>query len=302
MAEIVKIYQEQAPPSRFIGIRYGEDHRLGNSFAHLWQAWFEHRRFEPLERLVGDSWRAAFPEAGSQIGLMRSNYGQAFEYWIGLFLPPGTIPPPGYDSLDAPGMDLSVLLVKGQEPAIYHQVDLALEELKKAGRPAVTDKRGYQWVMERYQHPRFTQVDAQGDRVLDLVVMSGLDPAMDPHARAHDAPDVVPSLEGQRYCARCHQAFSARVCPDCGHAGAQLRADDPIYIGELPGRLRNALQIGFGATEIPFNALSNLGSGFTLSAGDLFESYRIYVPYERAEEARAAFQRVLDINETGSSL
>ncbi len=57
MAEIVKIYQEQAPPSRFIGIRYGEDHRLGNSFAHLWQAWFEHRRFEPLERLVDDSWR-----------------------------------------------------------------------------------------------------------------------------------------------------------------------------------------------------------------------------------------------------
>ena len=297
MADIIKVYKEEAPPSRFIGIRYGEDRRIGRSYAHLWNNWFEQRRFEELERLMDEGWAQIFPEAGSYIGLMRSSYGQAFEYWIGMFLPPGTVAPAGFDSLDAPGMTLQVCWVQGKEPEIFAQVDPALALLRGQGTPPIEDRRGYLWVMERYQCPRFTQPDEAGVRILDLAVMTGMEPGMDPKARAQDGPVVEADLEGRQFCSHCFRAFEGKVCPDCGRKGAQLRLDDPIYIGELPGRLRNALQIGFGATEIPFNALSNLGSGYTLAAGDLFESYRIYVPYERAEEAKAAFQRVLDINE-----
>ena len=105
------------------------------------------------------------------------------------------------------------------------------------------------------------------------------------------------SNEGLYYCANCRKENQEVKCPHCGAKGAPLQMDDPIYIGELPGRLRNALQIAFSATEIPFNAMANLGSGFTLAAGDLFESYRIYVPFERAQEAKAAFKMVFEINE-----
>ena len=112
-----------------------------------------------------------------------------------------------------------------------------------------------------------------------------------------EALPEAPDLSGKSYCATCRQAFEGTRCPDCGKAGSALQADDPIYLGDLPGRYRNALQIAFGAGEIPFNALSNLGSGFTLAAGELFETYRIYVPYERLDEARAAFDSVFTINE-----
>ncbi|NLX82268.1 MAG: hypothetical protein GXZ04_00395 [Clostridiales bacterium] len=102
---------------------------------------------------------------------------------------------------------------------------------------------------------------------------------------------------GKYYCATCRSAMDEEFCPECHKKGTPLDAQDPVYIGDLPGRLRNALQIAFSATEIPFNAYSTLGTGFTLSAGDIFESYKIYVPYTRSKEAKEAFLRVFEINE-----
>lgn len=101
-------------------------------------------------------------------------------------------------------------------------------------------------------------------------------------------------MDKLKHCARDFLAFVEEQCPTCGAAGLPLQEDDPIYVGELPGPLRNAMQIAFSASEIPFTALPNQGVGFTMSAGDIFESYRIYVPYERSQEALEALNTVLE--------
>lgn len=292
MAEIIKVYSEQAPKSRFVGIRYTEKDRAGGSFAHIWGSWFEHKRFEVLEGLAGEAWVKQYPEAMSYVGLMRMKEEQEFEYWVGMFLSPDTRVPAGYDHLDLPAMNLGVCWVKGQEPDIYHQDEAVFARLKEAGYETLPDEDGYTLLMERYQCPRFTQKDEDGLVTLDVVAKIAYAQGEEPSTDTETA-----STEGKFYCANCRKANDTEKCDECGDKGAPLQMDDPIYIGELPGRLRNAFQIAFSATEIPFNALANLGSGFTLSAGDLFESYRIYVPYERAQEAREAFDKVFEINE-----
>lgn len=283
MADIIKAYREYAPASRFIGRRYGDHDRVHFSFAHLWMEWFDSQRFKALDPLAKGEWAETFPEAGSYIGLMRMKEGSPFEYWIGLFTPPDTPAPAGFESLDLPETPQGVCWVKGKEPDIYGQEEACIQRLEQEGITPALDREGFLVVQERYQCPRFTKAE-EDTRVLDIVVM----------AEAEAAEELDPA--GKFYCAQCRSASDEKICPECGESGTPLQGDDPIYLGELPGRLRNALQIAFGATEIPFNALATLGSGFTLAAGDIFETYKIYVPYTRSEEARAAFERVFEIN------
>jgi hypothetical protein len=280
MPEILSTRRESAPESRFIGIKYGEGDREGGGFAAKWSEWFQKDRFNILEGLADTSWQAQFPEAESRIGLMRLGE-ECFEYWIGLFLPPLTPVPQGYESMDFEAQDLGVCFVKGKEPDIFMQEEACQKRLKSEGFVPYEDESGAMWVMERYQSPRFTDPDGEGQRILDLVF-----PVLP------DAEDAL-EMEGKRYCGSCYAAFAGEKCPECGNSGTALQADDPILIGELPGPLRNAMQITFQATEIPFTALPTKGLGFTMSAGDILETYMVYVPFERSEEAREALLSVL---------
>lgn len=294
MPEIIKVYKETAPAARFVGIRYGARHKVDGSFAHLWRGWFEHGRFEPLMALLTPAWQTAFPEADSTIGLIRHNAAGEYEYWIGMFLPPDSPVPAGFDSLLVPAMEAGVCWVRGKEPAIYLQENACIEALREQFSSPRPDREGQHWVWERYQNERFTTDKEDGSRVMDMVFMlRELPDASNEQQEQEEAASVV----DQFYCPHCRRAYPEDACPECRKKGTPLDPQDPIFIGELPGRLRNALQIAFSATEIPFNALSTLGTGFTLSAGDIFESYKIYVPYERAAEAREAFLHVFEIND-----
>lgn len=299
MAEIINVYTESAPESRFIGIKYNEDHRVDGSFAHLWQDWFEHGRFQALEALASDKWAQIYPEAESYVGLMRSADGRDFEYWIGMFTPPDTRVPAGFDSLDMKASRLGVCWVKGTEPDIYCQEERCLERLKLLGETPDTDDDGSLWVMERYQCPRFTETDEQGQKILDLVTIVKARDSLAGKEDAGGSAVMEEDAASRKYCASCRLAFTQETCPECKQSGTPLKEDDPIYIGELPGRLRNALQIAFQATEIPFTALPTLGSGFTLTAGDIFETYKVYVPFFRSQEAKKSFEGVFLINDEG---
>lgn len=292
MPEIVNTYREQAPASRFIGIKYDESNRVDGSFAHLWTSWFKHGRFNTLVALQTADWLNTYPEAASFIGLMRHQAGKAFEYWIGLFLPSDTPVPAGFDSLDLPAMELGVCWVKGLEPDIYWQENACIEQLRAQFTSPKPDEDGWLIVQERYQQARFAE-NEDGVRTLDMVFM--LKELNEEEDTGMEMTDMDPA--GKFYCAHCRRAMDSDTCPECGKKGTPLDAEDPIYIGELPGKLRNALQIAFSATEIPFNAYSTLGTGFTLSAGDIFESYKIYAPYARSEEAKVAFLSVFEIND-----
>lgn len=292
MADLIKAYSEVTMECSFVGIQYGEKDRVDGSFASIWHSWFDNRRFDQLESQAEDAFLERFPEAKSPVGLMRIKEGAPFEYWVGMFLQKGASVPPGFDKLDFPPMSFWVGWIKGQEPDIYHADELVFESLGAAGREPELDTEGYLLLLERYTHPRFTKRDEEGQAILDVLVR--IKPTEDEKI---EIKDEEASAEGLYYCANCRKESKEETCAECGDKGTPLLMDDPIFIGILPGRLRNALQLAFGATDIPFNALANLGSGFTLAAGDLFESYRIYVPYERAKEAKAAFDSVFKINE-----
>ena len=285
--EIVNVYREAAPPSRFIGKRYTDMDRAGGSFGAKWDEWHQHGWFALLEGLAPPEWAGTFPEAQSYIGLMRWDGGGAMEYWIGLFLPPGTGAPEGFLSIDYPATDLGVCWLKGRMPEIFSREEECLDRMKAEGFTLRQGAHGPEMVAERYQSPRFTEEDARGNVILDIVA------AIEPELGADTA--------GRQYCDRDFLAFEGETCPECKRPGAPLQPDDPIFIGELPGPLRNALQIAFSARDIPFTALPHMGSGFTMAAGDLLETWRVYVPFERSAEADSALGGLLTGWRTGGA-
>ncbi len=281
MVEIIRVYEQAAPACRFIGLRYPA--RAGG-YAAQWEEWFQAGRTEALTPLLDEAWRAAFPEAGSLLGLMRLKGDALLEYWIGLCLPPSAEPPEGFGVMDLGPARLGVCWVKGREPDVYHAVGECLSRMAQAGLRPAQSPDGEVLLLERYQHPRFTRPDTDGQRILDVLAV------------LEDAAPVEASLEvpaDTRYCAKCRAVFQGSGCPACGNTGTNPLPDDPVLLGELPASLRNAMQIAFQAAEIPFTAMPTLGLGFTMAAGVLFETYKVYVPFERLAEARTAFDGVL---------
>ena len=158
MAEIIRAYREQMPAFRFISKRYGEEDRVNGSFAAKWGEWFSKGWFGELEKLsqgpAGD-WDA-------YIGLCHMKEDGAFEYWIGMFLPPQTQVPEGYASQDFPAAELGVCWVQGTEGEIYQREAECIKRLEAEGISV-----GERWSMERYQCPRYTTPDEAGRVILD---------------------------------------------------------------------------------------------------------------------------------------
>lgn len=165
-AKIVKTEKLLRPACRLIGLRYTEADRKNGSFSHKWAEWFDRGLFAPLEQAAQD------PDGffdGSYIGAMRMTEA-GFEYWIGLFLPQDAPVPAGYGYADLPEEDCALFWVYGDESSgeIYGMSAEALCQ-------AELDKRGWMrkdtgWHFERYNCPRFTTPDAQGNVILDYGV------------------------------------------------------------------------------------------------------------------------------------
>lgn len=99
---------------------------------------------------------------------MRWKEGEAFEYWIGMFLPEGTVPPKGYDYIDFSASNLGVCWLQGKEPEIYGKEEECANKLSEEGYAIVTDEAGAWWFFERYGCPRFTKPDENGNVILDI--------------------------------------------------------------------------------------------------------------------------------------
>ena len=163
MAKIIKVYKEHLPMLRFIGKRYTDADRVGGGFGHKWGEWFQNGWFAPLEKLgeVKDI-------ENGYLGFMRCY--PDFEYWIGMFLPPDTAAPNGYDCINMDEGDIGVCWIKGKEEdgSIYGMHEQCLERLRENGmgnyRKDHTDRSFF---FERYNCPRFTGKDEQGDVILD---------------------------------------------------------------------------------------------------------------------------------------
>ena len=166
MAEIINVQKEHLPKVRFIGKRYTDENRLDGGFGHLWGEWFEKGWFNELEKL------GEVPDIeNGYLGFMRCYPN--FEYWIGIFLPPDTAAPEGYSYFDMPAGDVGVCWIKGSDDdgSLYEMHEQCLEKLKENGMGELKeadDRRAF--FFERYNCPRFTHKDADGNVILDYGV------------------------------------------------------------------------------------------------------------------------------------
>ena len=165
-ADIIKVYKEHLPSLRFIGKLYTNADRMGG-FGHKWGEWFEHGWFSILENLG----ELKDIENG-YLGLMRyngSDWENTFEYWIGMFLPENTTVPDGFDYIDLNESDIVVCWIKGKEDeGIYDMHDACMSKFQENGMGNFKhDDNNRACFFERYNCPRFTAPDENGEVILD---------------------------------------------------------------------------------------------------------------------------------------
>ncbi|MDR2559646.1 MAG: GyrI-like domain-containing protein [Oscillospiraceae bacterium] len=167
MTEIIKTYKETLPALRLIGKRYGNSDRDEyGGYGAKWSEWFPNGWFEVLEKLG-----AVRDIENGCLGFMRCDgTDENFEYWIGMFLPPGTEAPEGYEFLDLEGGDVGICWIKGNrdDGSIYGMHEKCVDELKKNDMGNfMYDEKKYLYHFERYNCPRFTEKDSSGNAILD---------------------------------------------------------------------------------------------------------------------------------------
>ena len=163
MPQIINTFKEHLPPVRLIGKRYTAADQIEGGYGHLWGEWFQNDWFGTLEALG----EAPNTENG-YLGFMRC--GPNPEYWIGMFLPPETPVPEGFTFLDIPAGDVGVCWIKGAEhdSGIYHMHDQCVAALTENGMGDFKkDDTGRAFFFERYNCPRFTTPDEDGNIILD---------------------------------------------------------------------------------------------------------------------------------------
>jgi predicted transcriptional regulator YdeE len=168
LVEIIQTYKQRIPALRFIGIKYGDEDRVNGGFGTKWEEWFETDRFHELESFLTDDFKSSYEDFNTNIGLMRWKEGEAFEYYIGMFLPTGTEVPDGYESIDFPESHLGVCWVKGTVPEVFGNEHECANKLADEGYELVSDEMGAWWFFERYGCPRFTEADESGKVILDI--------------------------------------------------------------------------------------------------------------------------------------
>ena len=163
MPKIINVLKEHQPAVRFVGKRYTDADRADGGFGHKWGEWFQNAWFELLEQ-IGE---AKGIEHG-YMGLMRCC--PDFEYWIGMCLPTGTDVPDGFEYMDLAEGDIGVCWIQAKEgdASIYGMHDQCIEKFRENGMDKYrVDDRGRAFFFERYNSPRFTDRDEQGNIILD---------------------------------------------------------------------------------------------------------------------------------------
>lgn len=122
-----------------------------------WAQWWGRGWFDILENL------AVKPLDPDYLGMT------AAEYWIGMLFPAGTAAPEGFHALHIPAGDYALHYLYGKEdsPDMYGSAALRLctQAMEAHG---MTQGPGA--VIERYNCPRFTTPDAQGNIIIDYLV------------------------------------------------------------------------------------------------------------------------------------
>jgi hypothetical protein len=165
-AEVTHIYHQDVPALKFIGKRYGFEDSDDGMFSHLWCEWFDRGWFETLAEAIDLEPISDIDDIDAKLGLMITDTGEPFEYWIGRFAHIDTDVPAGFSYLIFDDMGWLVAWVHGFEPDIYWQGEAILTAIEEKGISVATNI-----IIERYAHPRFTTPDEYGRVTLDMVYL-----------------------------------------------------------------------------------------------------------------------------------
>ena len=151
--KILEIKKESCPATRLIGKKYEGRANWGEWWANNW--------FETLE-----SHECISFNGDAYIGAVHIVNGMP-ERWIGMFFPVDTEVPEGFEFIDIEPLDYAVCYLYDKEnSADFFTMDthnMCLEELKSQGFKRKEDD----WCFERYNCPRFTTPDENGNVILD---------------------------------------------------------------------------------------------------------------------------------------
>ena len=171
--EVTKVYKEHFPALRFIGKRYTDaDRDPMGGFKNQWDEWICNDKFEKMKQAV----RVA-PFDEDTIGLMTMRGDMTgFTYWVGLFFPEGTKTPDEYDYIDLPESNIGVGWVCGslENGEIYggppHEAvcrKISANGIGKFRNDIAGEGSDTYCFFERYNCPRFTEKDTNGNVTLD---------------------------------------------------------------------------------------------------------------------------------------
>ena len=151
--KILEVKKESFPASRFIGKKYTQ--------SPSWEEWWQNDWFSVLEkneRLLNNG--------DAYIGAVHIVDGMP-EYWIGMFFPINTEVPEGFDFVDIEPLDYAVCYLQDKEGSgdfyTMETHNLCLEKLKSLEFKRKEDE----WCFERYNCPRYTMPDNNGNIILD---------------------------------------------------------------------------------------------------------------------------------------
>ena len=153
---ISEIQRESWPAARMIGKKHEAEPN--------WNEWWQNDWFAALEKnaplaIGGDAY----------LGAVRVVNGKP-ERWIGMLFPVDAPVPDGFEAVDLEPLDYAVCYLYGKQDSadfytmVTHQ--LCLEALRTQG----YKRRENSWCFERYQCPRFTTPDENGNVILDYAI------------------------------------------------------------------------------------------------------------------------------------
>ena len=170
--EVTKVFLEHYPALRLIGKCYTNDDRGEDGFGGQWHEWMSVDRFTAMKHVVD-----AVPFYEDSLGLMTMRGDMTgFTYWIGQFFPAETKVPDGFDYLDLPESNIGVGWVSGSSEngeifggppheAVCKKLDD--ENIGKFRNDIAGPDSDTYCFFERYNHPRFSEKDANGNVILD---------------------------------------------------------------------------------------------------------------------------------------
>lgn len=89
------------------------------------------------------------------------------------------------------------------------------------------------------------------------------------------------------YCERCQRLVDGEKCPSCGKkCKRDVQADDLCLVRSMGQIWADMFCDVLQQNEIPYYKQSDIGAGMAMLTGLQMETFSIFVPYNRYEEAK----------------